>query len=304
MIRRLLVAVLAVAAVAQDCDYSSGKRCIKPQATATATIPFSPLFSSPPTFVYAIDELDQNDIAAQKKLNSLSIPDGYNGSVVKAGWWLQYDNNTVNKDRSQNRNYYAFALETNSTNAIGGDAGGCVNLLGSDCVNNLKSALAVATYNAAPIDGGMGAILGQLYAHPLLNLSCPADIFGTLGTAPNLDVPLTLNPFEQFAIMTDITINQDPLASGSPNFVHGVPQLRYRSLAEQGARGVVGVTISWPVTDPFAFGPPSYSMSDVTVETVCLRAGSVDALKKNGASGHRARGLGAVLAAGVAMYLL
>jgi hypothetical protein len=65
-------------------------------------------------------------------------------------------------------------------------------------------------------------------------------------------------------------------------------------VAEQSARGVVGVTVGWPVVQ---YGEEAhYPLSDVTVETVCLRVGQTnkddaggtgDADRKDGARRHR-----------------
>jgi len=195
--RLALVAALAAVstATAKECDYFANFRCINPQATATATIPFSPLFTgAPPKFVYAIDELDEEEKAAQKKRNAGSIPRNYDGSILKAGFWLEYDKNSVNTARSQNRVYYTFALETSSTNPVGGDSGGCASLLGPECVRNLKLLIAMGTYGAPDgIDGGLGTVISGYYANPPQNLGCPADIFGTVHTPPRLDIPLLLN---------------------------------------------------------------------------------------------------------------
>ncbi|KAK1753847.1 hypothetical protein QBC47DRAFT_414777 [Echria macrotheca] len=182
---------LAAAGVQGACDYYQNDRCIKPKISFSAEVPFSPLFRSSPTFVYAVDELDRSDLDAVKRKNNLAIPSSYNGPVLKAAWWLQYDNSTVNKDRSQQRRYYAFALETGKAVGTGNT---CDGLLGPTCARNLKSTIAAATLDASPYtDGGLGTAISSLYYQPPPNLSCPADIFGTRNTPPNLDVPLLLN---------------------------------------------------------------------------------------------------------------
>ena len=197
----LLLTALSAATASAQCDYANNKRCINPDATTSAKIPFSPLFpsSSPPTFTYAIDELSPADISALKKKNSLLLPAGYTGPVLQAAWWLQYDASTVNKNRGQERRYYAFALETASTGKIGGAQGGCVGLLGEQCVKSLKEVIARGTYDASPFeDGGLGTVVSGLYgsADNGALKGCPGDIFGgraKSGGGVGLDIPLMLD---------------------------------------------------------------------------------------------------------------
>lgn len=134
-----LGALLATATSAQDCDYSEGVNCINAEASASVKIEFGPLFSSPPTFVFGIDDLDDQDI--QDMVNKAEYLDAPSeGDPAQAvSWWFEYDNRTVNLDPFQERVYNAWALESNSTNDIGGSDGGCENLLGAECVSDLKS---------------------------------------------------------------------------------------------------------------------------------------------------------------------
>jgi hypothetical protein len=69
-------------------------------------------------------------------------------------------------------------METNSSNAIGGDERGCGTLLGGGCITNLKDTIKLRTYGASRVLGGLGSVLDDLTARPLRNLSCPEDIFG------------------------------------------------------------------------------------------------------------------------------
>lgn len=177
----LLLGAIAATVSAQACDYYDNNfQCIKAEASASNTIPFAPLLPTPPTFVYAIDELDANEIKTQEEKDRFAIPDSatYKGAILKVAWWLEYDNSTINLAKSQNRQYYAFALETNSTNPVGGGSNGCESLLGNECVRNIKDAVAVRTFGASVVLGGLGQAVTELYDRPLRNLSCPGDIFG------------------------------------------------------------------------------------------------------------------------------
>ncbi|KAK4448901.1 hypothetical protein QBC34DRAFT_100652 [Podospora aff. communis PSN243] len=270
-----LIAALAATSTSPNptnkpCDYYNNDRCIDAKTTATAPLPFPTLFHTPPKFVYAVDELDASSKDAALRRNPASIPSTYLGTVLKAAWWLEYDQNSLNDARSQERNYYAFALETASGGEIGGD--GCAGLLGERCLGNLKKLFAEKTYRAPDyMDGGLGSVIWELYSNPPEDLGCPADIFGTRWDAPNTDIPIMLGQFEPFARYGGFFV-KPALPSGNASFVHGPPQFRFRSVEEQSARGVIGITVGWPVTPNFE--EPSYSLADVDVETVCLRLGS------------------------------
>ncbi|KAK0622477.1 hypothetical protein B0T14DRAFT_149010 [Immersiella caudata] len=268
---RLIAALAATATSPKTCNYYTNDRCINAKTTASAPLPFPTLFHTPPTFVYAIDELDQDDKEAVLRRYPSSIPSTYLGTVLKAAFWLEYDQNSLNDAGSQERVYYTFALETGAGGEIGGEDG-CAGLLGETCLGNLKKLLAEKTYLAPDlIDGGLGTVIGGLYADPPEDLGCPADIFGTRWDAPNDDKPITLGPFEPFARYGGEFV-KPAFPSGNASFVHGPPRFRFRSVEEQSTRGVVGITVGWPTT-PYD-EEPSYSLSDVTVDTVCLRLGA------------------------------
>jgi len=285
MVARLgLIAALAATAIAQDCDYYNDEHCINPKATAAHTIPFSPLFSSPAKFVYAVAELDESEKAAIRKRNVYAIPATYQGPVLETAFWLEYDQNSLNDDRSQSRNYYTFALETHTANEVGGEDNGCANLLGAKCVKNLKELIARQTYSTPDgLDGGLGTAIGNLYGNPPQDLGCPPDIFGAIDASLNHDAPLLLNAQEPFATYSGSFV-REALASGNSSYTYGTPQLRFRTLAEQGARAAVGFTVGWPMVN---YGEePSYPLSDVTVETVCVRVGTARAATRGAGRGR------------------
>jgi hypothetical protein len=195
--RLFAAALAATATTTQHCDYSANERCINPQVTASAAIPFSPLFHSPPKFVYAIDELDEEDKAAEMRRSPRAIPSTYLGTVLKAAFWLEYDRNSLNDARSQSRKYYTFVLETSATKKATGSSNECATLLGAKCLRNLKNLIARQTYGALDgVDGGLGTAISGLYANPPEDLGCPADLFGTRWDSPTLDPPILLQSEE------------------------------------------------------------------------------------------------------------
>lgn len=159
-------ALLATATSAQDCDYSEGVSCINAEASASVKIDFGPLFSSPPTFVFGIDDLDDQDI--QDIVNEAEYLDAPLGDepAQAVAWWFEYDNDTVNLNPSQERVYTAWALESNSSNDIGGSDGGCENLLGAECVSDLKS---LFTGISDQIDDN----LAEFFQSPPDRINCP-----------------------------------------------------------------------------------------------------------------------------------
>lgn len=176
-----LTLVLVSDASAQDCDYSKGHNCIKAQTTASVALPIPTLFpsSSPPTFVYAIDDLDHSDIIAITANNKdINVPSANsNGPIQALSWWFSYDNATVNLDRKQERAYTAWALESNSTSDISGADGGCEGLLGADCVTDLKTLF--TDKNTLEIGGTAAAgALMKFFATPPKNLRCPNIFWG------------------------------------------------------------------------------------------------------------------------------
>ena len=175
--RVFILAALVAVATAQECDYTTNSHCIKAQVSATVPLPFPTLFPTPPTFVYAIDDLDGADLQSVRSSGQLPAA----GPGLRVAWWLQFDNKTANRDLGQERSYYAFSMETNAVNPIGGGDGGCADLLGTDCVRNLKDALAWRGLSSIGTNAGFEEELLRLISaggRPLTNLSCPADIWG------------------------------------------------------------------------------------------------------------------------------
>jgi hypothetical protein len=148
--------------------------CIKPDASASVPLPFAPLFSTPPTFVLAIDNLDNQDLQDMLNLDDDLRAPAANQAVSAVAWWLEYDNSTLNRDGSQEREYYAWALESNSTNDIGGNDGGCETLLGAQCVSDLKN---LFTGLETTGDGGFAGALAGLFRTPPARINCPTVLW-------------------------------------------------------------------------------------------------------------------------------
>lgn len=172
---------LVAAASAQDCDYGKGHNCIKAQTTASVTLPIPTLFpsASPPTFVYAIDDLDHADIIAiTANNNGVKVPSASaNGPMQAVSWWFSYDNGTANLDPKQERAYTAWALESNSTSDLGGADGGCEGLLGADCIADLKTLFTDKSTLQIGSTAASGALF-KFFATPPKNLRCPSIFWG------------------------------------------------------------------------------------------------------------------------------
>lgn len=197
----LLAALTAATSAQEECVYFDrsvyNSNCLKaPLLTVNTTIPFGPLFPTPPTFVYGATEVSKEVIQTALEIGEATGPSDYNGPAVRVAWWLPYDNSTLNYDRSQNRNYYIVSLETNSTNPIGGDAGGCTSLLGSECVRNLKAYFAEMAFNTEAVEVGMSyvAVHGSHIADraDARGMSCPEDLFVALSPLENVHEPVMI----------------------------------------------------------------------------------------------------------------
>ncbi|KAK3191468.1 hypothetical protein K4F52_002282 [Lecanicillium sp. MT-2017a] len=182
------LAALAPLSTAQLCNYTEQRNCINADASASVSLPIPTLFSRPPTFHFATDDLSTNQ-------STQYVPFGYQGPVQRVAWWLTFDNSTVNYDSPQSKIYTVAVMETGLANRIGGGDGGCQDLLGMECIANLRALLvgrAVEDTTTYLSSISVAVMLKRLNTVPLKNLSCPHDIFGDV---PNLDYALTGNLF-------------------------------------------------------------------------------------------------------------
>jgi hypothetical protein len=75
-------------------------------------------------------------------------------------------------------------------------------------------------------------------------------------------------------------------------------------MEEHKKRGLVAITVSWPMLESVDGQPLNYTVDDVTVETACLRLGASEGSGgENGASSYRASG-GLVMATVGALLVL
>ena len=102
----------------------------------------------------------------------IDIPTG-NIPVQAVAWWLEYDNNTVDPDRTEEREYTAWALESNSNNSIGGSGGGCGDLPGAECISGLKSLFTDA--DRPPV----GDFLAKFFDMSPERVNCPSVFWGS-----------------------------------------------------------------------------------------------------------------------------
>lgn len=165
-----LGALFASGVLTQDCDYSRD-HCIKAQASASVKLEFEPLFTSPPTFVFAIDDMEDQDIQDMLNDNNnefLEAP-GADDPAQAVAFWLEYDNGTVNYD-SRGRKYSVWAMESNSANDVGGADGGCEDLLGAQCVGDLKSLF-------TGVGDNVNQKLADFYNEPPDRINCPTVLW-------------------------------------------------------------------------------------------------------------------------------
>lgn len=181
----VLVALLAGRTLAQSCDYSNPDgNCINAEATASVKMEFKPLFNSTPNFVFGIDNMEDKDIQNMVDANHYIVAPSGNDPAQAVAWWIEYDDDMINLETSTPGNYYVWALESNSTNDIGGNDGGCEELLGTECVSDLKSLFT----GVQSVDES----LLEFFKSPPERINCPTIIWGdgsdqnraaTLGTA-------------------------------------------------------------------------------------------------------------------------
>lgn len=252
---------------AQNCDYSKMGMCIKPEASASVALPFAPLFSTPPTFVLAIDNLDDQDIQDMLNLDDALRAPADNEPASAVAWWLEYDNSTLNRDDSQEREYYAWALESNSTNDIGGNDGGCENLLGAECVSDLKN---LFTGLDGGLDGGFAGALAGLFRTPPARINCPTVLWhhgdGRSSAFGGAVRPLWWGGAQWFARMSDKFLwTSEPGPSGNSSSTHGVRQMRYRSFEEQKGIAVVAFSMGQSLVGG--------GRDNTTINVACLRVG-------------------------------
>lgn len=185
----LVVLMAASLTSAQSCNYNETSHCVETDATGTLKLPVPTLFSSPPNIVYAIDNVTGGQLEYYQDYSSFFTDTGdYDGPVQEVGWWLEFDNETINYDLHQNMSYFIILLETGLSNPLGGADNHCGDLLGSECIHNLKSMFANL---ATTTDGENTDVLVSAYTlnqSPLKNLSCPHDIFGDVA---GIEPPLT-----------------------------------------------------------------------------------------------------------------
>ncbi|OAA47980.1 hypothetical protein ISF_09512 [Cordyceps fumosorosea ARSEF 2679] len=306
---------LATAAAAQQCDYGKGHSCINPDASsASVLLPIPTLFpNTPPSFVFAIDDLEHSDIIAITAANKdVTVPSASaNGPIQAVSWWLQFNNGTANATRAQERAYTAWALESNSTSDISGADGGCEGLLGSDCVQDLKT-LFTDKNTLTTGSSVVGGALMKFFATPPKNLRCPSIFWGD-GSGRDLTLygtsdtrPLIPNS-EYIARMSEKYLLGKTPVPGNASYTHGRTTMRFRSLDAQKKLAIVAFSLGYP-----AGGPGD--RADNTLSMACLRIGQADKSSgggggggggggKDSAAGRRGVGV-ATLAVTLAMMLL
>lgn len=155
LLTRLLLSTLAqIKNGDQACDYShlsepdEARRfghCIKNYVSGSATLSLPPLFPSPMTFVYAVDELKGSEIETGGPSNDGQAVYGPNTKHSLVSFWLQWDEGdvTLKDDALKNPMFTSAAafFPTIKNRKVGGGRGGCGKLLGKQCLDSLTKTL-------------------------------------------------------------------------------------------------------------------------------------------------------------------
>ncbi|KAK4101980.1 hypothetical protein N658DRAFT_485826 [Parathielavia hyrcaniae] len=261
---------------AQSCDYSESAYCIKAEASASVALPFAPLFSTQPTFVFAIGSMDDQDIQDMLSADEFLRPPPDDEPAQAVAWWLEYDNSTVNRDPLQEREYVAWALESNSTNDIGGSDGGCENLLGAECVSDLKALF-------TGINGDFLPTLKDFFKTPPPRINCPTLVWhhGD-GNDPAFGGTAYVKPLstrgDWFARMRNHRLlhpeTSGPPSSGNSSYTHSARRMRFRSFEEQKATAVVAFNMGESLIGG--------GRDNTTINMACLRVGEAPGQGKVG----------------------
>ncbi|KAL1985336.1 hypothetical protein VTN96DRAFT_8014 [Rasamsonia emersonii] len=244
-------------AVAQICDfYDDG--CIDPLAQVSVPVVFEPLFQTPIRFYYGFDAQAPSDPEQQL------LPAADRGPMIKASFWLQYDQNRVgNRPIHANRTTEIALRVGNLTGFSGGENNGCDGVWGHQCSQNLKAYLQNSIYNLAAsgvyYNSPLEAVLQQMsQAQPPPTIpSCPQSLF-----------QVGVIPVESFVEENELNQSITVGLPGSSAFPWRTWYIRNITPSEQAVQVAVGI---------FSRGPswgsaPLNSADDVQIELVCVRA--------------------------------
>ncbi|XWW94336.1 hypothetical protein V2A60_002279 [Cordyceps javanica] len=292
------VVTLAVTASAQQCDYGNSHSCINPKVSASVSLPIPTLFpSTPPSFVLAIDDLARADIIAITAANKdVRVPG--DGPLQAVSWWLAFDDGAANVTGGQERAYTAWALESNSTSDVGGADGGCADLLGADCVADLKTLFTDRNTLRTGSSAAGGALM-KFFATPPRNLRCPSIYWGD-GSGRDLSLygtsdtrPLVADS-EWIARLSDKYVIDKKPVPGNASLTHGRTTMRFRSLEGQQKLAIVAFSLGYP-----AGGPGERDQN--TLSMACLRIGKADK-SSGGKEGGDKNSAGTMLGLGAAAW--
>lgn len=94
-----------------------------------------PLFPTDPTFVYATDDLNADEIKTDTTKAMATLWASRGTAIQKITFWLEYMNGNYTPEAESETKI--LALFINATGAIGGGNNVCDGLLGSECIDSL-----------------------------------------------------------------------------------------------------------------------------------------------------------------------
>lgn len=174
----IFLLVPLIRARCDDEERTRGETCLNPTTTTSTDLTFPALFPDGAKAVYAVEKLSKADSEA---LNLTGSIDPKYEPFAQLGWWLEYDQVSFTEPAVENppaddthdntvwiTTVDAFVLQINSS--VGGDTGGCEDLLGQKCIDKLNSTI----YDEVAMEGPVTPVLGDAED---LGSECPEDLW-------------------------------------------------------------------------------------------------------------------------------
>ncbi|KAL2870432.1 uncharacterized protein BJX67DRAFT_345702 [Aspergillus lucknowensis] len=272
----VLLAPVGEHAVAQSTDCgmdpsAAWTSCIDPIALGSVSFAFEPLFPEAPTFVYAFDVQNEEELAAE----SIS-PGESQAPDAKVSFWLEYSETRLTPSDRQ-ETYMKVLLHQNLTGTPGGAHNGCDEVWGSGCSKNLvrflKTQLAAADIrHSATLDSIFYDFQGNYIDEDIVStigaLDCPVgflnesySVEGISSWVSNLEGVLATENGDDTSIMS----------SGNATNTYVTDRLsdtRYEDLIE---RVAVAIVVRVPLE-----GDLYQNADNIQLEIACVKAEPFD----------------------------
>lgn len=114
--------------------------CINPKSIGWTEFSWQPLFPGRVKFVYAADEINGTVWSQVDESGKINASDVQNTTSSLVGFWLEYDNFSLNNtDEGMQTEMVVFY--TNASTDVGGSHNGCEKVLGEECIQKINSTL-------------------------------------------------------------------------------------------------------------------------------------------------------------------